>query len=398
MTVEQIPSAGKWNQQPGALVLEAVFPGKKLSVYRGTLFGAAPSTGFAWGEAVFNTSLTGYQEILTDPSYHRQIVCLTASHVGNTGVNRKDEESSGPKAAGLILRHAPGAPSNWRSEQTLESYLDQHEIPGIQGVDTRALTRELRDCGTVRALLLRECDLGKAESLLRSLPDLNTRDLILEVTTSESYRVPAQGQRRFQVAALDFGIKRNLIHEITQLGCDVVVHPATTSASEILKSRPDGVFLSNGPGDPKLATYAVETVRELLGVVPVFGVCMGHQILGLALGARTYKLKFGHRGGNQPVRDLRSGQLEISSHNHGYAVDEATLPSNAEKTHINLNDGCVEGLRALPISGRAPAFSVQYHPEAAPGPHDSKGLFTEFVRHMEDWKSHRKDGSAKTLA
>jgi carbamoyl-phosphate synthase small subunit len=388
----------RWTDGPGVLVLETKSPEGSLLEYRGVLFGSAPASGFAWGEAVFNTSLTGYQEILTDPSYHRQLVCLTSSHIGNTGVNRMDEESAGPKAAGLILRHAPGNPSNWRSEQSLSTYLEQHELPGIHGVDTRALTRVLRDCGTVRALLLRESDRGKAASLFRSLPHLGARDLILEVTTREGYQVPSQGTKRFRVAALDFGIKRNLIHEITRLGCEVQVHPATTSASEILGSRPDGVFLSNGPGDPQLATYAVETVRELLGKVPVFGVCMGHQILGLALGARTYKLKFGHRGGNQPVRDLRTGHLEISSHNHGYAVDEASIPDTAEKTHINLNDGCVEGLRARPEPGRAPAFSVQYHPEAAPGPHDSKGLFSEFIRLMEDWQGTRKQGAAKTLA
>jgi carbamoyl-phosphate synthase small subunit len=315
---------------------------------------------------------------------------MTASHIGNTGANRTDNESELPQAAGLILRHAPGTPSNWRSESSLDEYLEKGFVPGIHSVDTRALTRLLRNCGTVRSLILPTSERSKAKELFRKIPGIGEKDLILEVTTHQTYVVPAQGPKRYQVVALDFGIKRNLIQELTRIGCEVRVFPAQTSASELLSSHPDGVFLSNGPGDPDRATYAVETVKQLVGKLPIFGVCMGHQVLGLALGAKTYKLKFGHRGGNQPVCDLRSGLLEISSHNHGYAVDESTLPSDAEVTHRNLNDSCVEGLRLKNTGGDAPAFSVQYHPEAAPGPHDSKGLFVEFVQSMEQWRQTKK--------
>jgi len=376
-----------WKGEQGRLILECRSDSGNYISFPGTLFGAAPREEYAWGEAVFNTSLTGYQEILTDPSYHRQLVCMTASHVGNTGINREDEESFSPRGAGFVLRSAPGAPSNWRSEESLDSYLERHGIPGIHGVDTRALTRVLRTRGTPRAVLLRESDLNKADELFQNLPRIDELDLIREVTTRTPYLVPARGVRRHRIAALDFGIKRNLLQELAAQGCEIQVFPADTSSKAILATSPDGVFLSNGPGDPKLAPYAVETVRELLGRLPIFGVCMGHQILGLALGGETYKLKFGHRGGNQPVKDIRTGRLEISSHNHGYAVRSESLEGRAQSTHVNLNDGCLEGLSSLPARGEARAFSVQYHPEAAPGPHDSKGLFGEFVRDVEMWRS-----------
>jgi len=379
-----------WKGERGRLILEARHEtgpqaGEYIS-FEGTLFGAYPPEGHAWGEAVFNTSLTGYQEILTDPSYHRQLVCMTASHIGNTGINREDEESPSPRVAGLVLRADPGTHSNWRSEESLDSYLERHSIPGIHGVDTRALTRILRARGTPRALLLRESDIHRTPALFRTTPAVGDMDLILEVTTRSQYRVPALGAKRHRIAALDFGVKRTLLQELAAQGCEIQVYPAETSSAVILATKPDGLFLSNGPGDPKLATYAVKTVQELLGKLPIFGVCMGHQVLGLALGGETYKLKFGHRGGNQPVKDVKSGRLEISSHNHGYAVRPESLKGRAQATHINLNDGCLEGLASCPAPGEAPAFSVQYHPEAAPGPHDSKGLFSEFVRQMERWK------------
>jgi len=388
--------SANWRNLPGVLVLESPTDPDGIE-WEGVLMGAAPELGFSWGEAVFNTSMTGYQEILTDPSYHRQLVCMTHPHIGNTGVNRADEESEKPFAAALILRNPPSEPSSWRNEESLDHYLERTGIPGIHSMDTRALTRYLRSRGTVRALLLPKSRRNEASQLFSRLPQTGATDLILEVSTQKPYIVPAQGPRRYQVNAMDFGIKRNLVHELTRLGCEVRVFPATTEASVLLESNPDGIFLSNGPGDPERATYAVQTVKQLVGRIPIFGVCMGHQVLGLALGAKTYKLKFGHRGGNQPVCDLRTHQLEISSHNHGYAIQDHNLPATVEITHRNLNDACIEGLQYRIRPGEASAFSVQYHPEAAPGPHDSKNLFLEFIQQMEHWRNARvTDGS--TLA
>jgi carbamoyl-phosphate synthase small subunit len=354
-----------------------------------------------YGEVVFNTSMTGYQEILTDPSYYGQIVCMTVPHVGNTGVNFEDPESSQPWCAGFIVQETAQTPSNWRSVGNLDTYLKTHGIPGLYGVDTRALTRHLRSLGVVRGLILPADQRHLARERLAQLPSFEGRDLIGEVTTRMPYSWPPKDLKspevaggvdqfkidprgkRFKVVTLDFGVKWNLLKSLHHFGCDVQVVPASTTAAEILAHQPDGVFLSNGPGDPSAAPYAAETVRSLVGKVPLFGVCMGHQILALAMGAKTYKLKFGHRGGNQPVIDHDTQRVEISSHNHGYAVDGSSLPSNIEVTHMNLNDKTVEGLRIKTGNGVA-AFSVQYHPEACPGPHDSMVLFERFIDSMRD--------------
>lgn len=345
-----------------------------------------------YGEVVFNTSMTGYQEILTDPSYYGQMVCMTVPHIGNTGVNTEDPESAHPWCAGFIVHEAAETPSNWRSMDTLDSYLKKNQIPGIYGIDTRALTRHLRSRGVVRGVILPASERSKAMGLLKDLPQFEGRDLIGEVTTREPYAWPhplakkegfqypevVKSGKKYKVIAVDYGVKWNLLRSLHAHGCEIEVVPANTKADAILAKKPDGVFLSNGPGDPAAAPYAAETVRGLVGKVPLFGVCMGHQILSLAQGAKTYKLKFGHRGGNQPVLDKDTGRVEISSQNHGYAVDDKSLPSNLEVTHINLNDKTVEGVR---VKG-AKAFSVQYHPESCPGPHDSRVLFDRFIEMM----------------
>ena len=334
-----------------------------------------------YGEVVFNTSMTGYQEILTDPSYYGQIVTLTAAHVGNTGINAEDAESASPRCAGLIIHEMSFFSSNWRAEEELDAYLKKNGIPGIYGIDTRALTRHLRTRGVVRGMILPTSEENAAEILLNKLPSFEGRDLLKEVTTKKPYTWKTKSNKAaYKVVALDYGIKWNLLRSLEELGCEIEVLPADATADDILSRKPDGVFLSNGPGDPAEAPYAVKTVREILGKTPVFGVCMGHQILALALGGTTYKLKFGHRGGNQPVLSKRSGQVEISSHNHGYAVAADSLPKNVVISHINLNDRTVEGLAAPDLN----AFSVQYHPEACPGPHDSVSLFKQFIDLMKD--------------
>lgn len=366
--------------------------------FEGTLFGAPVSAATiranqkkssgvrdrGYGEVVFNTSLTGYQEILTDPSYFGQIVCMTNPHIGNTGVNTEDPESSHPWCAGFVVYENSSSHSNWRAipgeKGTLQYYLEEHGIPGIQGIDTRALTLQLRSTGVIRGVILPFEEKHLAVSLLNELPKFEGRDLIGEVSTPEAYqwKRDSKTEAKFKVVAMDFGVKWNLLRSLAKFGCDVEVVPAKTPASEILARKPDGVFLSNGPGDPAAAPYAAETVSQLVGKTPIFGVCMGHQILALAMGAKTYKLKFGHRGGNQPVLDKDTGRVEISSHNHGYAVEVASLPPQLEVTHLNLNDKTVEGLRVK----NANAFSVQYHPEACPGPHDSVILFERFISAM----------------
>lgn len=404
----------------GVLILENGGPdGKARREFRGTLLGAPVSAGSirrSWdakaegprdkgaGELVFNTSMTGYQEILTDPSYYCQIVCMTTPHIGNTGVNPEDVESLRPWAAGFVVHEAARRISNWRSKGDLDSYLREAGIPGIEGVDTRALTRRLRSAGVTRAVILPLEEAGEADTLFKEMPAFEGRDLIREVTTPKPYRwtelaarigtpekghldapVPARGSKDgFKVVTLDFGVKFNSLRSLHALGCDVEVVPADTPAEAILERKPDGVYLSNGPGDPSAIPYAVDAVQGLLGKVPVFGICMGHQVLSLACGARTYKLKFGHHGGNQPVLDHESGQVEISSQNHGYAVDADSLPDDVEVTHVNLNDKTVEGIRV--VREGIPAFSVQYHPEACPGPHDSMILFNRFIEIM---RKHR---------
>ncbi|HTL12089.1 MAG TPA: glutamine-hydrolyzing carbamoyl-phosphate synthase small subunit [Bdellovibrionota bacterium] len=391
----------------GLLVLEG-FSGQKPLVFPGFLFGAIPTAQSleeamrgrnpagrdkGYGEVVFNTCMTGYQEVLTDPSYYGQMVVMTVPHIGNTGVNKEDVESGRPWASGFVVHANCFHASNWRSQSELHSYLLQAGIPGIQGVDTRALTVALRSQGVVRGLILPASEASRADGLLALLPSFEGRDLLKEVTTPEAYpwrgdgdtyKAPKRpaGVRRYRVVAVDYGVKWNLLRSLAARGCDLEVVPAQTTADEILKRKPDGVFLSNGPGDPAAATYAVEAVRGVLGKVPVFGVCMGHQILSLALGGKTYKLKFGHHGGNQPVLDKRTGKVEISSQNHGYAVDPRSLPQDVEVTHVNLNDRTVEGLAAP----HKRAFSVQYHPEASPGPQDSDYLFDEFITQMSGTK------------
>jgi carbamoyl-phosphate synthase small subunit len=364
------------------------------TVFRGRAFGAV---GEAAGELVFNTSMTGYQEILTDPSYEGQLVAMTYPQIGNVGVNREDVESRRPYVRGFVVREYRHAPSNWRAEQPLGDYLAAHGIPGIEGIDTRALVRHLRDHGAQEAVLS-TADLD-AERLVRrakDTPSLVGRDLVREVTCREPYdwsegpwrlggtRTLAQitaesGKAPLRVVAYDFGIKQNILRKLVEVGCAVHVVPADTPASQVLAMKPDGVFLSNGPGDPDAVAGARENVAALLGNVPVFGICLGHQILGLALGGRTYKLKFGHHGGNQPVKDLLTDKVEITAQNHGFAVDPESLAGRAKVTHINLNDRTVEGLE---VEGQ-PTFSVQYHPEASPGPHDAAYLFRRFVDRME---------------
>jgi carbamoyl-phosphate synthase small subunit len=347
------------------------------TVFEGRAFGARGTTV---GEAVFTTAMTGYQEILTDPSYHGQLVTMTAPEIGNTGVNRDDTEAVGtsPTVSGFIVRD--------ESEETLDAYLARHGVVGIADVDTRKLTRHLRDKGSQNAAIGTE-PVGALLDRARKAPDMNGLDLVKHVTPKERYAwtegrgawsIGAPRPATHHVVAYDFGIKRNILRCLVDVGCRVTVVPASTSATEVLALKPDGVFLSNGPGDPAPVTYAIEAIRGLLGKPPIFGICLGHQLLALALGAKTYKLKFGHRGGNQPVKDLATGRVEITTQNHGFCVDLGTLPAGASSTHVHLNDGTSEGL-AVPSMK---AFSVQYHPEAAAGPHDALYMFERFTHAM----------------
>jgi len=350
------------------------------------------------GEVVFNTAMTGYQEVLTDPSYYGQIVVMTAPQIGNTGVNPDDEESQKPWLSGFVVRAASPRVSNYRATEALGDYLKRHDIVGITGLDTRALVRHIREQGAMRAVIAsHDPNPERLVAAARQAPSMEGLDLVPHVTCAEPYHWSAgnpgewgagairespvhESPLRFHVVAYDYGIKRNILRLLAEHGCRVTVVPATTTAAEVLALNPDGIFLSNGPGDPAAVTYAVDAVRELIGKKPLFGICLGHQILGLALGGTTYKLRFGHHGSNQPVRFSDTARVEISSHNHGFAVRADSLPAGVEITHINLNDQCVEGLR---IADRK-AFSVQYHPEAAPGPHDAAYLFGQFVDLMQE--------------
>ncbi len=362
-------------------------------VFRGEACGAS---GEGAGEVVFNTAMTGYQEILTDPSYRGQIVCMTYPLIGNYGINPEDMESRRPWLNGFIVKEACPFPSNWRGRRTLDDYMKEHGIVGIQGIDTRALTRHLRDHGAQAGIIsTTEADPSRLVERARGVPGLVGRDLVREVTVTEpqgwsqgewdlkrGYLPPPEP--RFRVVAFDSGIKQNILRCLAGLGCAVEILPAGTPAAAVLKRKPDGVFLSNGPGDPEAVPYLIETVRELIGQTPIFGICLGNQILGLAFGGSTYKLKFGHHGANHPVRDLLTGRVEITAQNHGFAVDpKSVAKAGLVETHVNLNDGTSEGMRHREL----PVFSVQYHPEASPGPHDAHYLFTRFVEMMERTRS-----------
>jgi carbamoyl-phosphate synthase small subunit len=366
---------------PALLVLE---DGR---TFRGTAYGAMGET---FGEAVFNTGMTGYQETLTDPSYHRQVVVMTAPHIGNTGVNDEDPESWRIWVSGYVVREPSRVPSSWRSRRTLDQELQAQGVVGIAGVDTRALTRHLRERGAMRVGIFSGDQLGDVDGLQARVvasPPMVGADLAHEVTTEQPYVVPAVGEKRFTVAALDLGIKAATPRYLAERGVEVHVLPATTTGAELLALSPDGVFLSNGPGDPATTDGPVDATRAVLDAgVPLFGICFGNQILGRALGLGTYKLRYGHRGVNSPVQDLRTGRVHVTSHNHGFAVDAPSDGSPVDTpygpvrvSHVDLNDDVVEGLELL----EARAFSVQYHPEAAPGPHDATELFSSFVALME---------------
>jgi carbamoyl-phosphate synthase small subunit len=361
--------------------------------FTGEAYGAA---GTAFGEVVFNTSMTGYQEVLTDPSYAGQIVTMTYPLIGNYGVNREDEESRATQVAGFVIHEAPPLYSNWRADSSLEEYLMRSAVVGIAGVDTRALTRHIRSRGAMRgAIAPASADTAELLQQILRQPRMEGLDLACGVSTAERYVVPAQGPARFRVLAYDFGVKTHSLRLLAEEGCEVTVVPATTPAAEIVAAEPDGLFVSNGPGDPEAVGHALESIRTLAARgTPIFGICLGHQLIARAFGASTYKLHYGHRGGNHPVLRLADGAVEITAQNHGFAVEgdpETGIPGAPELavTHVNLNDGTVEGLEHR----EQPVFSVQYHPEAAPGPHDSRYLFDRFVREMERRPDGRSDGS-----
>ena len=370
---------------------EAILALEDGTWYHGVAAGASGETA---GEVVFNTSMTGYQEVLTDPSYSGQIVTMTCPEIGNYGVTDDDRESTAPHVAGFIVREESPIASNWRAQGTLRDYFIRHNIVAIADIDTRALTRKLRSGGVMRGVVMTGSQLDPQALVekARSIPKMEGSDLVRGVTTDEAFDFAAdhddafakmpgrKAKRRLKIAAYDFGMKKNILCRLSAHGCDVRVYPATAPAAELLQTKPDGVFLSNGPGDPAVLTYAIENAKALVEAdVPTFGICLGHQILGLAVGGQTFKLKFGHRGANHPVKELDSGKVEITSQNHGFAVDPDSLPGDIKVTHLNLYDGTVEGF----CHTSKPVFSVQYHPEASPGPHDADYLFLKFLDAME---------------
>ena len=384
-------------QDPEARAILALEDGR---VFKGRAAGARTRRG---GEVVFNTSITGYQEVFTDPSYSGQIVCLTYPHIGNVGTNLDDEESAKPYIEGLVVREFSALASNWRSKESAQDYLERHRVPVIWDIDTRALVRHLREVGALRGVVATDgTPTEKVIAEARALPTMAGLELASRVTSPKRYEwkrgsielgasgaavdvksqaPPAsEDKSRYRVVAYDFGIKQNILRLLVDHGCDVTVVPAQTSGEDVLALKPGGVFLSNGPGDPEPIGYAVANIRKMLGRVPIFGICLGHQLCGLALGGRTFKLKFGHHGSNHPVQNLRTKKVEITSQNHGFCVDPDSLPSSdVEITHVNLNDHTNEGMRHRSL----PLFSVQYHPEASPGPHDARYLFDDFISLMK---------------
>jgi carbamoyl-phosphate synthase small subunit len=353
------------------------------STFEGELVGAEPAGGVASGELVFNTVLSGYQEVISDPSYAGQIITFTGSHIGNYGVNADDDESTRPSCRGVVVRDLARRRSNWRASDDLDDYLRRHGVPAVAGVDTRRLTRHIREFGALPGAF-GSADEPTLRAAAAAEPGTDGRDLVATVTCTEPYTVPAGGDAARpgepirRLVAYDFGIKRTILRHLARLG-EVTVVPAATPAADVLARAPDGVFLSNGPGDPAPVVYAVDAIRELLGEVPIFGICLGHQLLATALGGSTHKLPFGHHGGNHPVRRLASGRVEITSQNHNYAVIDGSMGADVEVTHVNLNDGVIEGVRNAWLR----AFGVQYHPEAGPGPHDAAYLFGEFAALMD---------------
>ncbi|MCG9728835.1 MULTISPECIES: glutamine-hydrolyzing carbamoyl-phosphate synthase small subunit [unclassified Shewanella] len=382
-----------------ALTKSALLVLEDGTIFSGTAIGAE---GMSVGEVVFNTSMTGYQEILTDPSYSRQMVTLTYPHIGNTGTNEEDTESDSVHACGLIIRDLPLIASNFRNQQSLSDYLIAHNVVGIADIDTRKLTRILREKGAqAGCIMVGDLDEAKALAAAKAFPGLKGMDLAKEVTTNETYSwrsgswrlvggLPSdtpEAELKYKVVAYDYGVKRNILRMLVDRGCDVTVVPAQTPASEVLAMNPDGVFLSNGPGDPEPCDYAIAAIQEILKTdIPVFGICLGHQLLALASGAKTLKMKFGHHGANHPVSNIEQGNVMITSQNHGFAADEATLPANIKVTHKSLFDGSLQGIHLTD----KPAFSFQGHPEASPGPHDAAPLFNHFIDLIELYRKNAK--------